>query len=56
MHLTTNNVDLTVDLKHITNVTLIIVVGVLIFTGKIKEPSTLTMLGSIITIVFNQKK
>lgn len=51
MEFSNKNFNLKVDLKYVTIIILIIVVALLIYTGKLKEPSISTILSSIITIV-----
>lgn len=51
MEFSNKNFNLKVDLKYVTIIFLIFIIGFLIFTGKLKEPSISTILSSIITIV-----
>lgn len=54
MEFENSNFSLKVDLKYITIMLFILVVTVLIFTGKLKEPSIVEILGSFIGLVSNK--
>lgn len=51
MEFTNKNFNLKVNLKHVAIIILIIAMSVLIFTGKLKEPSISAILSSIIAII-----
>ena len=51
MEFSNKNFNLKVNLKYVAIIVLIIVVALLIFAGKLKEPSLSTILSPIITLV-----